>query len=263
MGNVLGYRGLIKQDDASRIRTILGEPFYVRRSKHQRSALVACRCKCGGVDVVRIIDLCHSCMKCKGIESRTRNGESKTRLYKTWNGMIARCYIASRDDYSRYGGRGVSVCQQWRDDFLAFKEWAMNNGYSGKLTIERKDNSGNYEPSNCCWATMVEQCRNRRSSVFIEAWGESKTQEEWARDPRATVLEMGIIRRLRRGMSPEEAISGGKSLNSQRKTTVAWGECKTNADWARDQRCGVSINTIRRRLRSGMSPENAISSPPK
>ena len=78
-----------------------------------------------------------------------------------------------------YGGRGISVCDEW-NEFKAFKEWAMNNGYSDQLTIDRINVNGNYEPDNCGWATQKEQCRNKRDNHYLTFQGETKTLIEWS-----------------------------------------------------------------------------------
>ena len=110
-----------------------------------------------------------------------KHGYSNTRLYKIWRGMIKRCYQKYDKSYPRYGGRGISICDEWKSDFLNFREWAINNGYDDTLSIDREDTNGNYEPSNCRWATNLTQSNNRRSNCFITYNGESHTIAEWSR----------------------------------------------------------------------------------
>jgi hypothetical protein len=105
-----------------------------------------------------------------------------SRLYNSWKHMKERCYNPKCHDYCHWGGRGITVCEAWRDEFLAFKEWALANGYKDGLTIDRIDNNGNYEPSNCRWATKKEQSNNRRSLHHLTYNGATKTITEWSRE---------------------------------------------------------------------------------
>jgi hypothetical protein len=86
------------------------------------------------------------------------------RLYSIWRGMNDRCERKNAQNYQYYGARGISVCDEWRDDFQAFYDWAVSHGYADDLSIDREDVNGNYEPSNCRWATGDEQANNKRNS---------------------------------------------------------------------------------------------------
>lgn len=101
-------------------------------------------------------------------------------LYRVWNGMICRCETPSSGGYENYGGRGIMVCDEWRHDFVAFKEWAMANGWKKGLHIDRKDNDGNYSPDNCRFVTAAVNARNKRSSRFIEFKGETLLLADWS-----------------------------------------------------------------------------------
>lgn len=103
-----------------------------------------------------------------------------SRLYNSWKHMKERCYNPSCRSYPNWGGRGITVCDAWKNDFLAFKEWALANGYEDGLTIDRIDNNGNYEPSNCRWATKLVQSNNRRGLHRITYNGETRTLTEWS-----------------------------------------------------------------------------------
>jgi hypothetical protein len=90
-----------------------------------------------------------------------KHGGKGTRIYKTWKKMKERCYNQNEIGYKNWGGRGISICDEWRYDFVKFRDWALANGYRDDLQIDRRDNDGNYEPSNCRFVTQAENKRNR------------------------------------------------------------------------------------------------------
>lgn len=145
---------------------------------------------------------------------------SGTRLHRIWKNMKSRCYNPNFHKYPSYGGRGVVVCDEWRDDFQAFHDWAQANGYDDELTLNRVDNDGIYEPANCNWATITEQGRNKRNSRLLTAFGETKAVPEWAEDPRCQVSVSGLRTRIQfYDLSDEEAIAlpYGTSLKARRR----------------------------------------------
>jgi len=105
--------------------------------------------------------------------------KSHTNLYNAWLGIKRRCYNPNDKSYSRWGGRGITVCDEWKNDFMSFYNWSIENGYEDGLTIDRIDNNGNYEPSNCRWASQKEQANNRRSNIDITIGNATKTLKEW------------------------------------------------------------------------------------
>lgn len=106
---------------------------------------------------------------------------SKSKLYDVWYQMKKRCYRKENSNYKYYGERGITVCDEWKKDYKAFKSWAIANGYKEGLTLDRINSNGNYEPSNCRWATIEEQARNMRINVFYTVGNETHTLSEWAR----------------------------------------------------------------------------------
>lgn len=171
-----------------------------------------CKCDCGKEVIVKSGDLTSGntkscgCLRTEKLLQRSiSHGKSKTRLYKIWKGIRNRCYNQKHHDYIHYGERGITVCDEWKNDFIAFEKWAKNNGYNEKLTIERIDANSNYCPDNCKWITIQEQQSNKRNSHYIEYQGEKRTLAEWSR-----ILDINhavILTRLRRGWPVEKALS--------------------------------------------------------
>ncbi len=130
------------------------------------------------------------------------HGQSKTPIYKVWSAMIARCTSEASPSYHNYGGRGISVCERW----LHFENFVADMGHrpSEKHSIERIDNNGNYEPTNCRWATKKEQCNNTRRNIVLVFNGEAKTLTQWSE---VLGIRYDTIRgRLRRGATVERAL---------------------------------------------------------
>jgi hypothetical protein len=136
--------------------------------------------------------------------------------------MLDRCYNPANDAYKNYGGRGIVVCETWRNDFFLFKEWAEETGYNPALTIERRNNHEGYSPSNCTWATYEDQAYNKRNTRFVAAFGETKTTRDWLRDPRCKVSNRRVLlsRIDRQGWSAEAAITTETRRLSSLRLTV-------------------------------------------
>lgn len=126
------------------------------------------------------------------------------RVYLIWHDMKRRCYQPQNKRYARYGGRGIRVCDEWLNNFQAFFDWSMANGYSPELSIDRIEKDGNYEPSNCRWATIIEQANNRSNNHFITYNGETKTMKEWS--DTVGISYYALRQRLNRGWDIEKAL---------------------------------------------------------
>lgn len=152
-----------------------GRLAVIRLARSTPSGLLKwlCRCSCGiEVEVIGSnlrnghTSSCGCYRKEEVSRRRTTHGASTgSRLWRIWKAMRQRCSLKSRSNYKWYGGLGVTVCPEWETGFEAFQRWATANGYSDFLSIDRIDVNGNYEPSNCRWATATEQARNKRKST--------------------------------------------------------------------------------------------------
>lgn len=162
-----------------------------RADNNERNKVMwVCRCDCGSERAVLGESLRSGKSLNCGCERKTslavrntqnRKYELRGRLYHIWTGIKQRCFNPNEPAYSRYGGCGVIVCDEWRNDFGAFRDWALANGYADTLSLDRIDNNGNYEPSNCRWASDVVQNNNRKNNRFIKYNGETHTLADWSR----------------------------------------------------------------------------------
>lgn len=170
-----------------------------------------CKCECGN----EVIALGHAlrikrkqscgCLLAESNVKRLKtHGMAGTRVYRSWQHMKERCDSIESKDYKNYGGRGIRYCEQWKS-FESFYEWSMNNGYSDSLSIDRIDNDGNYEPSNCRWSTRQVQNSNTRVNIFVEINNQTKTLASWAKE---VGMNEGTIRwRYKQGITGERLIS--------------------------------------------------------
>lgn len=178
-----------------------------------RAAIWRCQCDCGNITNVRasklknnIIKSCGCYKKEQWIRDHTTHGHSskqkKSSTYSSWLNMKARCSNSSCHEYHNYGGRGISICERWN----SFENFLSDMGECPDgLSLDRIDNNGNYEPSNCRWANAVVQGNNRRNNRRITYNGETKTLSEWSR-----ILDMNwftLFHRLKAGISVEDAFT--------------------------------------------------------
>lgn len=167
--------------------TVVSEGDYYISPKGAKVKRWICKCECGNTIQANTTQLrngnvksCGCYMREKAKKNHVVHGMYGERLYNIYTSMIQRCENPNKADYHNYGGRGIKVCDEWKHDFQAFYDWALANGYKKGLTIDREDVDGNYEPSNCRWATMKEQNNNRRNNRLLTFNGETHTMAEWA-----------------------------------------------------------------------------------
>lgn len=188
--------------------TIIGLDHQKTYSNGYVVDFVRCRCDCGNEKVINYDNIKRGLVKSCGCISKTANGMSKIRLYQTYRHLINRCYCEKDINYKNYGGRGITVCQEWQNDFMNFYNWAMTNGYTDKLTIDRIDVNGNYCPKNCRWVNMKTQQNNRSNNRILEYKGQKKTITEWANY--CGLSYRNLYYRLKNGYTIEQAIEKPK-----------------------------------------------------
>lgn len=174
-----------------------------------------CKCECGNECIILTTKLSNGHTTSCGCRKKELNKViseinkthelSNSRIYGIYRGMISRCYKKYSSSYERYGGRGITICQEWLDDFMNFYNWSMENGYQDGLSIDRIDSNGNYEPNNCRWSTSKEQANNTRATVFLTYKGETKSASEWSEI--TGIRRNTITRRKRDGWTDEECLS--------------------------------------------------------
>lgn len=181
-----------------------------------------CMCDCGNETVVSGGHLRGLKTKSCGCSRKeTKNFTHKmtgSRLYKVWHTMKSRCYYEKSEMFKHYGGRGITVCDEWKNSFISFYDWSIKNGYDenaerGQCTIDRIDVNGNYEPNNCRWATIKQQANNTRRNHFIKYNGKTQTVSQWANE--LGVEPDSIFNRLQKGFTEEEALT--LKFNERRK----------------------------------------------
>ena len=166
--------------------TVIGEPIRDKNGYHKK---YLCECDCekhtqryvDSQNLKRGKSISCGCVTAECTRKRrTKHGEAGTRLFYILVNMKERCFNPNSNAYKNYGERGIVVCQEWMHSYECFRDWELKNGYSDDLTIDRIDVNGNYEPTNCRWATNKEQCNNKRNNQLITYNGETHNTAEWS-----------------------------------------------------------------------------------
>lgn len=193
------------------------------------------------------------------------HGLTGTRVYKTWESMKTRCYNPNDEKYKNYGGRGITVCDEWLHDAGAFAKWAYENGFDENKTqeeqsIDRKDVNRNYCPSNCRFVDAKTQANNKTDNFLIEFNGEVDTLANWSR--KTGIKQETIAWRLKRGWNAENALT--KPVKKTRPTGEQHfieykGEQHTIAEWAK--KLNFPYNVLSQRIYRGWGIERALETP--
>lgn len=182
-----------EQTSKNRLRDLTGQKFgrltVIKRAESRAEVTRwLCLCECGKETIVGYPNLANGhtkscgCYNSELVKKRSvTHGMRNTRLYEIWKGMKNRCENPNEPSYMNYGGRGICVCAEWHKPEV-FMEWALENGYSDKLTIDRINYNGNYEPGNCRWATAKEQGRNKRNNFVIAFMGKEQPLSAWCEE---------------------------------------------------------------------------------
>ena len=185
--------------------------FFPDKYGHNRQQW-KCKCVCGKELILSRSDLTKKQIKSCGCltkklidEANVTHGLSKTRLYHIWANIKDRCLNSKSSSYKYYGERGITICDEWKNDFIEFRDWALDNGYKEDLSIERINVNGNYEPNNCCWIPLKNQCKNTRWNKYYTLNGETHSTVEWSILLGGTEALVG--RRLKDGWDLERALT--------------------------------------------------------
>lgn len=229
-----------------------------RKNSNRSDWLVICKCSCGKITEVTTYNFNHKiCVSCGC--SKT-NKPSKCRkyklLYQVWSEMKRRCNNKKSISFINYGARGISVCSEWENDFNKFLCWSLTNGYNIGLSIDRIENNGNYEPTNCKWSTCTEQSNNTRQNRHLQFHGKVKTLTEWAKELKMS--EKLISERLHvYGWSVYKTFT---TKEDTRFNMISFnGEEKPLTVWAKE--IGISHSCLIKRMKMGWDLEKILSIP--
>lgn len=224
-----------------------------------------CLCDCGNTVVTkyrRLMNNKYPSCGCWEKEIKSYEEERsriRNRLKSVWKGMIRRCYDENNKSYKNYGARGVTVCDEWRNDFEAFFEWAMSSGYDPNAkrmgcTLDRVDPAGVYSPENCRWTNMAQQQQNKRTNFLISYKGKEQCLSAWCLE--LDIKESAIRSRLSKGWTVERAFETPIRKSREEKTYAYNGEDKTLHEWAHEY--GLTDSALKSRLKAGWTFEEAI-----
>lgn len=176
-----------------------------------------CTCKCGNSIITQAYlvrnghtSSCGCLQRERASEASLVHGQTNSRLYRIYNGMKNRCYNQKQQSYENYGGRGITICEEWLKSFTAFEEWSLSHGYADDLSIDRIDNNGDYSPKNCRWVTRTEQNENTRRNHLVTIGDRTQPLSAWVRE-RGLNYHTVSFRIHQKHMTPEQALEVNES----------------------------------------------------
>ena len=161
----------IKVNEKFGLLQVVNEVERIKLPSGQYNRAFLCKCECGNKKIVRLLHLVRGRIQSCGI-CQIKNDFNNPKLYRVWKSMNERCYLETYNRSHRYKGRNIIVCDEWKESYKSFKRWALKNGYSENLRIDRIDNNGNYEPFNCRFVTNKENANNREITFRVNYNGE-------------------------------------------------------------------------------------------
>lgn len=229
---------------------------YAGKSTSKR-CLWRCRCKCGNETVLLSASLgegrtqsCGCLTRQRTVERNTIHNLTGSAEHNVWMAMLRRCSDSKQRCFSSYGGRGITVCDRWKDSFQNFLE-DMGERPSKHHSIEREDNDGHYCPENCVWALPDKQSRNTRRTRMLTHDGKTMCLSDWAKE--AGISKVTLSDRLKAGWSVSKALQ--KKVTKARLLTCG-GKRQSVPEWSKE--LSLSPFTIYSRLQSGCSDEDAL-----
>jgi hypothetical protein len=185
--------------------TVIKETEHCVLPSGQTNRVFLCKCDCGNETKVKLLHLVRNRIISCGCLIGEKHGDSNSKLYKLWRAVKWRCnknYFQNQF----YSGKNITICDEWNSSYLAFKEWALNNGYKQGLQIDRIDNAKGYFPENCRFATIIENANNKDNTVYISYKGQRLAFMDALRIKGLDAKESTIRQRLNSGWEVEKAI---------------------------------------------------------
>lgn len=238
--------------------------FFSNKKGGQKKTYVYCLCDCGQLKAIDIGALqSGNTRSCGCIRRMFPNGKGKGhgikgRLARIRGGMQQRCYNPNNTAYNNYGGRGITICDEWLNNPLSFYTWATNSGYTDNLTIDRIDNDGPYSPENCRWVSQEDNCRNKRTNHLLTLNGKTITISGWSDE--LGIKKQTLRMRITKGWSDEKTLTTPVRIRKSQGILIE-GIFHTISQAAK--RVGINLKTVNSRLRSGESIEDALYTPVK